>query len=178
MSGWYGDASCLKNTLYHHRFCGSLEKGQCWGQDLLLCAFLYALSWWCQDYLSLIFKLFPEEELILGADKGDRMGAGSQSPNPASFCMATHSYLLNIEYLWIFIRITHWKVKEFRKSLLLLNTFICKMRKWRCQGNNWLTLRHICRVRTWAKIQLFNSYFSFFMSKPFSTILMANELFS
>lgn len=49
--------------------------------------------------LSLIFKLFPEEELILEADKGDRMGAESQSPNPASFCMATHLYLLNIEYL-------------------------------------------------------------------------------
>lgn len=59
-------------------------RKECWGQDLLVllvCAFLYALSWWCQDCLSLIFKLFLEEELILEADKGDRMGAGSQSPN-------------------------------------------------------------------------------------------------
>lgn len=57
------------------------------------------ISFLMMSGLSLIFKLFPEEELILEADKGDRMGAGSQSPNPASFCMATHLYLLNIEYL-------------------------------------------------------------------------------
>lgn len=33
---------------------------------------------------SVIFQLFSAEKLILEADKGDRMGTGSQSPNPAS----------------------------------------------------------------------------------------------
>lgn len=165
MRGRYGDTSCLKNTLYHLRFCGSLEKGvlgpglACFACMCILIRSFLMMSGLFVSY----FQAISWRRTHSGSWQRGQNGSRVPEPKPASFCMATRLYLLNIEYLWIFIRITHWKLKEFRKSLILPNTFICKMRKWRWKENNWLTLRHICRVRTWAKIQLFNSYFSFFI---------------
>lgn len=101
---------------------------------------------------SVIFKLFSADELLLKAKKSGQNGVpGSQ------FCFILTGYLFMPFTYWIsmkFYQNNISKAKIIWKIIHVVQFFYLRDEKMEPKGKNWLSSKHITRVRTWAKIQL------------------------